>query len=156
MSRSRTESLVMKHSDPTATIRITRAAKRTARNCSIPSSSRRRLVGLGDDSGTKIPRFAVANSLPDHLGQRYAQASSSQGLTREWLSPRTDPLRRNEKFLRLMRDITQDSLSQAAASWSVHATASPESILFTCESQWHWYGVCQGICRMTVSCGANS
>jgi hypothetical protein len=38
-----------------------------------------------------------------------------------------DPLRRNEKILRPMRDITQDSLSEAGALRSVHATASPES-----------------------------
>jgi hypothetical protein len=93
----------------------------------VPTNSRTRLVGFGDDSGTKIPRFAVANSLPDYLDQSYSQASGSQELTRECLKFRTDALLRNEKFLRPMRDITQDSLSDAGASWSVPATASLES-----------------------------
>ena len=32
----------------------------------------------------------------------------------------------------------------------------PPKQLYTCEAQCLWYRVCQGICRMTVSCGANS
>jgi hypothetical protein len=36
-------------------------------------------------------------------------------------------LLRNEKFLRPMRDITQDSSSETGASYTVHAIASRQS-----------------------------